>query len=179
MKICEEDLNLREIEKSDIPTIVALEKELFSDPWTAEVFMEELENRSIFTKKVSGEEKSCKDLYLLEYKSRVIGFFLGWDILGDYTIMNIGVAKEFQGQGLGSFLLSKMIEMAIDLESLALYLEVRISNIAAHRLYSRFGFHEIGRRKNYYSHPQEDAIVMKLDLDVNEEMMDKLLSDIL
>ncbi len=179
MNIKEEDLSLREIEKADISQILAIEEDLFSDPWTAEVFLEELESKSLFTKVIAGQIKSCKHNYLLEYKEKIVGFFLAWEIYGEYSIMNIGVSKEFQGKGFGTYLLTKLIEKAIEFECLNIYLEVRQSNIPAIKLYKKFEFKEIARRKDYYSCPQEDALIMRLDLDVDGEKMDSLLAEIL
>lgn len=179
MDIKEEDLILREICKDDIPQILSIEEELFSDPWTAEVFNEELETRSQYTMQIAGQIKSCKHNYLLEYRKDIVGFFLGWVIYGEYSIMNIGVRKKFQRKGFGTYLLTKLIEKAIEFKCLTIYLEVRAGNASAINLYKKFKFEEIGTRKNYYSSPQEDAIVMRLDLDVDGEKMDKLLAEIL
>jgi ribosomal-protein-alanine N-acetyltransferase len=166
MNIREEDLTLREIQSADIPAILVIEEELFSDPWSAEVFLEEIESKNLFTKLVQGKERFCKHNYLLEYKGEVVGFFLAWAIHDEYSIMNIGVTKRQQRKGFGTYLLTKLIEMAIDFECLTIYLEVRAGNKSAINLYQKFYFQEIGRRKNYYSSPVEDALVMRLDLGI-------------
>jgi len=172
MDIRKEDLCLRKVTKSDIPQIMEIELELFADPWSPEIFQEELENSNIFTKEINGISFSCKHNYLLEYQEQVLGFVLGWAICDEYSIMNIGVRKKYQKQGLGSFLLSKVIEKAIELECFTIYLDVRKSNFPAIKLYEKFKFEKIGLRKHYYQNPFEDAVVMKLDLETTDKMMD-------
>jgi ribosomal-protein-alanine N-acetyltransferase len=93
--------------------------------------------------------------------------------------MNIGVSKKYQKLGLGSFLLDKLIGKALELECFTIYLEVRISNLPAIKLYEKFKFEKIGIRKKYYQNPEEDGVLMKLALVDHETMMDSLLESIL
>lgn len=164
MNITEADLCLRKIEEADIAAIVKLEEELFADPWDARVFREEIAQRSEFYKEVGGEKKETKHSYLLEYQGEIVGFFLGWAIFDEYTVMNIGISKRYQGRGLGSYLFRHLLVKAAELYCFTIYLEVRVSNISAIKLYKKFHFENIGIRKGYYQHPLEDARVMSLDL---------------
>ena len=79
-------------------------------------------------------------------------------------ITKVAVAKDAQGQGIGSMLMKELISRAPELGVAKIFLEVRESNEAALRLYKKFGFEQIGIRKNYYTSPLEDAISMKLEL---------------
>ncbi|MBI9030722.1 ribosomal protein S18-alanine N-acetyltransferase [bacterium] len=179
MEIREEDLKLREMTEADIPTIVEIEQELFSLPWTTDIFLEEIASRDQFYQVINGKKLTCKHNYLLELRGEIVGFFLGWAIYGEYSLMNIGVTKRYQNLGLGSFLLHQVIEKALELECFDIYLEVRESNISAQKLYRKYGFKEISIRKDYYFEPTENALVMRLDLDVSGEKMDALLDEIL
>lgn len=78
--------------------------------------------------------------------------------------MNIVVAPEMRGRGIGRFLLKKMIEEGISSGSGSVWLEVRPSNLAARKLYGRMGFREVARRRRYYRDTSEDALVMALEL---------------
>ncbi len=69
------------------------------------------------------------------------------------------------GRGIGSGLLSRMLQVAEDSGVRSLYLEVRESNGRAREMYARRGFHEIGVRKGYYEGPREDARVLKKSLE--------------
>jgi ribosomal-protein-alanine N-acetyltransferase len=70
------------------------------------------------------------------------------------------VAYEYRRQGVASLLMDALIQEAIALEMIGLTLEVRVNNKAALSLYNNFGFVIEGYRKNYYSHPNEDAAIM-------------------
>ena len=72
----------------------------------------------------------------------------------------MAVRPELRGRGLGTHLLESIVEEARHLGAASLTLEVRRSNVAAQRLYAKSGFHEAGVRKNYYTQPVEDALVL-------------------
>ena len=72
-------------------------------------------------------------------------------------IIDIGIRKDRQGEKIGSRLLAYMLD---DLKGKRVFLEVRESNAPAIGLYKKFGFQKIGMRKNYYDHPEENAVVM-------------------
>lgn len=86
---------------------------------------------------------------------------------GEAHILNLCVAPEYQGQGLGRFLLEHFVGVARAAGTGLLLLEVRVSNAAALGLYLRSGFSELGRRPAYYpaKNGREDAIVLGLNLD--------------
>ena len=78
--------------------------------------------------------------------------------------MKMAVHPEMRGDGLGFFLLARMIEEGRSQRAEKVWLEIRISNNAARGLYEKAGFREVGRRRGYYSHGKEDAIVMALNI---------------
>ena len=89
---------------------------------------------------------------------RVAGFLVSRDVAGDEKeILNLAVAPEFRRQGVAKALLFSCLEGF----SGVVILEVRESNLAARSFYQELGFQELGRRPNYYSSPDETAIVMK------------------
>jgi ribosomal-protein-alanine N-acetyltransferase len=100
-----------------------------------------------------------------ECEGQVVGFLVGHDLyaggdseLPEREILNLGVLPSHRGLGIGRALLE------YELREPAMYiLEVRESNLAAQRLYRRFGFEEIGKRTYYYESPRENAIVMRLE----------------
>ena len=89
---------------------------------------------------------------------------LGYVVLqcsGDEAeLINIAVRKGKRKLGIGSALLSKTVDVAVGLDVKKLFLEVRSSNQQAISLYERFGFDQVGMRKNYYSNPREDAQIL-------------------
>lgn len=78
---------------------------------------------------------------------------------GEWEIENIVVATEFLRQGIADRLMQALIEQAEALATSRILLEVRESNRPARRLYQKHAFGEVGRRRNYYNHPLEDAIL--------------------
>lgn len=93
-------------------------------------------------------------LYLTE-KQELLGFLAVQDLAGELEITQIAVKKDYQGQGLASQLMNTLSD-----RSEPVFLEVRESNKAARGLYEKFGFREVGLRKNYYQNPVEAAVLM-------------------
>ncbi|MNN63307.1 ribosomal-protein-alanine N-acetyltransferase [compost metagenome] len=87
-------------------------------------------------------------------------------ILDEAHLLNITVKPESQGRGLGLRLLEHLMQRASELKAAECFLEVRESNQSAYRLYERYGFNEIGRRRGYYPAVggREDALVMACTL---------------
>jgi [ribosomal protein S18]-alanine N-acetyltransferase len=96
----------------------------------------------------------------------LVGFSLVQQIVDEVSLLDICIAPEHQGQGLGRQLMAQLIRDAISREALVIMLEVRESNLGAIHLYQSLGFVEVSRRKNYYQTPigNEDAILMDLAL---------------
>lgn len=139
----------------DIPEIAAIELESFSDPWTKDLLMSELSrDMGIFlTAKKDG---------------KIVGYIIGIEDGETAFIENIAVAKSARRDGVGTALMAYfLLGLPQTVESVSL--EVRESNAVAQALYSRFGFKEVGRRKNLFSAPREDGIVMIMDLERKKE----------
>jgi ribosomal-protein-alanine N-acetyltransferase len=98
---------------------------------------------------------------------RLLGYFLVMQVVDEAHLLNVAVAEEWQGQGLGRFLLNQSVACARGLGMESMLLEVRPSNVRALGIYERYGFEQIGRRKGYYpaaDQQREDAIVMRYTL---------------
>ena len=90
----------------------------------------------------------------------IIGFAGFWLMAGEAHLTNIAVREHSRRQGVGESLLISIFELATELEASIITLEVRTSNIAARRLYSKYGFSQVGLRRGYYSDNMEDAVLM-------------------
>lgn len=141
-----QNLNIRRMEERDIPDVARLERENFSNPWTAAMLEEEL-------------NLECSTYFVADLDGAVIGYGGLQNILGEGYITNIAVSAEFRRRGVASEVLKKMFEEPLEFLSL----EVRAGNFAAIALYERFGFLPCGRRKGYYTNPTEDAIIMTVE----------------
>ncbi|WP_162012381.1 ribosomal protein S18-alanine N-acetyltransferase [Streptococcus sp. S784/96/1] len=95
--------------------------------------------------------------YFFEYTDgQLSGFLSIQNLVGELEITNIAVRKEYQGQGIAKRLMEQLDE-----RSETVFLEVRESNLPAQALYQKYHFKMIGRRKEYYHNPIEDAILMR------------------
>ncbi|SFB06535.1 ribosomal protein S18-alanine N-acetyltransferase [Clostridium frigidicarnis] len=142
-------INVEIIEFTDkyIDDVTEISKLSFKIPWSRESIEKELKNP--FSKYV-----------LAKVDNEIIGFGGMWFIVDEGHITNIAVHSKFRGLGIGSALLSSLINICKECNGVAMTLEVRFSNIAAQALYSKFGFKNEGVRKKYYSDNGEDAIIM-------------------
>jgi ribosomal-protein-alanine N-acetyltransferase len=131
--------------------ILEIENLSFSVPWSLNGFLQELEN-------------PVSQLWALLSDKVVLGYFCFWAVREEMQLLDLAVHPEYRNRGHGSFLLKKMIDLALLNGISRIWLEVRASGSSARRLYEKFGFAESGRRKNYYTDPAEDAIVMSLAL---------------
>ena len=137
--------------------IAALEKICFSTLWSRAMLAEELDN-------------ACSAfLTALDEDGRVIGYAGLQVVLDEGYIANIAVRPEDRQKGVASQLLQVFIDFARGNKLAFLTLEVRPSNTAAIVLYGHHGFRTAGRRKNYYEHPKEDALIMTLEFDYGTE----------
>ena len=98
---------------------------------------------------------------MAEWGDQLAAYAILWKVLDEGELANIAVRKDLRGRGIGSGLLSRILEVAEDSGVRSLYLEVRESNEVAREMYARRGFQEIGVRKGYYVGPSEDARVLK------------------
>lgn len=92
--------------------------------------------------------------YLYDHQD-LIGFLAIQNLVDELEITQIAIKKAYQSRGLGDQLMAQLSDRR---ESI--FLEVRASNEAARALYAKYGFVQVGKRKNYYQNPAEDAILM-------------------
>ena len=138
------------LKKEFIPEIAQIEKLCFSDPWSEE-----------------GLEKLLEDGYvcLLALVDGVVAGYVGmYFVLDEGNIINVATHPSYRRCGLAKALLKRLDEVSFELNLRELYLEVRLGNESAKALYASDGWEVIGMRKNFYSRPTEDAVLMKKEL---------------
>lgn len=128
--------------------VAELERICFSTPWSRNMLAEELEN------------DLAALLVALDDTGRVAGYAGLQVVLDEGYITNVAVRPECRRQGVAGKLLQVFLNFAEANHLAFLTLEVRASNYDAIALYGSRGFRSMGRRKNYYEHPKEDAIIM-------------------
>ncbi|MBU0951676.1 MAG: ribosomal protein S18-alanine N-acetyltransferase [Elusimicrobia bacterium] len=131
--------------EADISQIVEIENESFPDPWSKEKFRQELVLKFsyFFTAKI-GEE--------------ITGYIGLWHIADEGNIVSLAVKKNRRKEGIASQLLGHVMNFAHQKGILDLYLEVRLKNLPAQNLYTKFGFEAVYKRTAYYG--DDDALVM-------------------
>jgi len=143
-------MKVRKITLDDLPGVLELEHLLFTDDaWSEETYRSEL-----------ADPNGTRHYVLIEDD----GVIAGWAGLaasgGQGDVLTIGVRPELQGRGLGSTLLTALLDEAADRGCGEVFLDVRADNERARGLYERRGFKAIGVRKRYYQPSGVDAIVM-------------------
>ncbi len=131
-----------------ISQIAGLERQCFSAPWDERSVESELHN-----------ELSC---WLVALEGDIVAGYVGSQtVLGETDMMNIAVHPDYRRRGIAQALVGALIEKLKERGSHCLTLEVRASNVPAKALYEKLGFAQVGRRKNYYRAPKEDADILR------------------
>ena len=135
--------------EKDMPRIMEIESEAFSFPWTQGGLLSEVNNDHAF--------------FALAVEDDVIlGFAILRKTAGEGELLQIAVASEYRRRGVGDALMEAVLSWAWSYGVTRVHLEVRESNEAALALYEKYSFTRVGRRKEYYILPVEDAISMEL-----------------
>jgi len=144
-------ISFRPMTEADIETVLKIEYAAFSHPWTRGIFLDSIKSY---------------DCWVMFEGSQQVGHGVINVIIDEAHLLNITVKPESQGHGLGLRLLEHLMRRAMALNAGECFLEVRASNQSAYRLYERYGFNEIGRRRDYYpaAGGREDALVMACTL---------------
>ena len=140
---------VRQMEANDIDRIMEIEKKSFVAPWSKTMFEE-----TIFSPISQG--------LVIEHNNIIIGYIVFYTVDVEAHIMNLAVNPTERKQGYARQLLDHALMFFREKNISECYLEVREHNRDAQRLYERFGFEVIGRRKKYYPETGEDALVMQL-----------------
>ena len=140
-------ISFRPMTEADLDAVVKIEYAAFSHPWTRGIFTDVLKSY---------------DCWLMFEGQQQVGHGVIQMILCEAHLLNITVKVESQGRGLGLKLLEHLMQHAQSRGAKECFLEVRASNQSAYRLYERYGFNEVGRRRDYYPAVggREDALVM-------------------
>ena len=135
------------MEYEDITAVSDIEKESFSDPWSENSFFAHL-------------SLSYSRSFVIKFLDKPVGYICCEHLIDDMCLLNIAVDKTMRRRHLADKLMTMIIDLCEYMGVLSLTLEVRESNISAQKLYTKYGFKNEGRRKNYYSKPIEDAFIM-------------------
>lgn len=128
-----------------------LEKRCFSSPWEFEEY----------EKSRQREDFSCLCAYT---DGEFSGFLMAFHVLDECHLLDIATEEKFRRRGVGAALIRELMKRAGEKDGSVIYLEVREKNQAARGLYEKLGFVPVGKRKDYYKYPTDDAVLYTLTL---------------
>ncbi len=162
-------LVLRPMNLSDLPKVEALDRDSFLTPWPQDAFRYEL---------TSNPHSICwiAELTTSGLKPILVGSIVVWLVVDEAHVATLAVSDAFRRHGVARQLLAQALAVAYESGARQALLEVRESNQAAQKLYTQFGFEEVGIRKAYYHDTHEDAILMTL-MELNPDRLAELLTD--
>ena len=140
---------IRRMEKRDLPQVEAIEISLFSDAWSEQGFEDTL-----------NLPYAISLVAIAEAEDTILGYIIMYVSFEEGEISNVAVAKSAQNRGIGSALMQAILDKGLEESVTRFILEVRVSNTPAIALYKKFGFTEIGIRRDFYEKPREDALIM-------------------
>lgn len=141
-------MNIVPMDSGHVPQVAALEKICFPDPWSE--------------RSVASELSNPLSLWLVALaQGEVIGYVGSQTVPPESDMLNLAVAPAARRQGVGRALVNALTAALAQRGSRSLSLEVRAANAAALALYRSLGFCQVGRRKNYYVNPREDALILR------------------
>lgn len=144
-------ISFRRMTINDLDAVLDIEFAAYSHPWTRGIFIDSL---------------NSYECWLMFDGSQQVGHGVINLIIDEAHLLNLTIKPQNQGRGLGYLLLERLMQRSLELKAGECFLEVRASNQTAYRLYERYGFNEIGRRRDYYPAVggNEDALVMACTL---------------
>lgn len=136
-------MTLTDFEPRHLDGVWEIEKECFAHPWSREDLAAQIENEQSHFAVAVDEDGT------------VAGYAGVQIICGEGYITNVAVLPRYRRKGIAKALMLKIMENEMDF----LTLEVRKSNVPAIKLYEKLGFYKVGERRNFYSDPEEDALL--------------------
>ena len=149
------EYSIRDAAAADLGALEAMERACFSDPWSREVLAAQLPD-------------ARHEFLVAERDGLLLGYIAMMCVLDEGDVSNVAVAPEARRRGVGRALLAGMLARARKRALSTVTLEVREHNAAAIALYGAAGFEPVGRRRGYYEHPREDAVLMTLWMNKEE-----------
>ena len=155
-------LTIRPMGIADLEAVQRIERASFTTPWPPQAYRQELETNRLAH-------------YLVgQLGDEVVAYGGIWLMVDEAHITTFAVHPRYRRRRIGERLLLAMIDLSADRHAREATLEVRLSNIAARRLYEKYGFRPVGIRPRYYSDDQEDALIMTTEPLSSPAMVDRV-----
>ncbi len=144
-------ISIRRLELADLDAIEQIERASYPTPWSRSMFVSEL------------AKPSSLSIGAVHDDGSLAGYLILSRYVDAWHVMNVAVAEKHRRLGIASAMLQSLFDVTKDEAERGYTLEVRVSNLAAIRLYERFGFVQRGIRRGYYTDNREDALIMWRD----------------
>jgi len=149
---------------ADVPTVAAIEKAVFTSPWSPHAFIYDLSRRQdsyyLVARYLPWESRPDRPADSTVVDRSIMGYVGAWFVIDELHIATIAVRPEWRRRGVGELLFQHMLRWAIHRGAVCATLEVRRTNLTAQGLYLKYGFEFVGCRRRYYSDNGEDALLM-------------------
>ena len=143
--------SVRDMQVSDLPAVIAIERASFTSPWSEDSVLSELYSSQSLTRVAVINES-------------IVGYIIAKQVIDEGQLLDVAVKPECRQRGAAELLMRDLISGMKMKRVVKIFLEVRATNVAAIRLYEKFGFTTISTRRDYYKNPVEDAYIMMVEL---------------
>jgi [ribosomal protein S18]-alanine N-acetyltransferase len=160
LKLTPQRVSVSPMNEHDLLEVVEIEQNSGLSRWGWNAYHAELhgENRNLMW------VARLAELSAAEAGALIAGYVVARLVAGELHINNLAVRQGHRQQGIGTALLSRVLDQAKCADGFVAFLEVRAGNAVAQAFYEKFGFRAIGRRRDYYPEPREDALIMSLEM---------------
>jgi ribosomal-protein-alanine N-acetyltransferase len=150
------------MELADVASVEAIEHASFSAPWPPNAYRTELQTNRL------------AHYLVIRVGPQIVGYAGLWLMVDEAHVTTFAIHPDWRRRRLGERLLIALLDIALERQAAEATLEVRLSNLAARRLYEKFGFRPVGIRPRYYTDNNEDALIMTTDRLSSPEMRNRL-----
>ena len=155
-------LRIEGMRLADIPEVQAIERASFTAPWPPQAYRSELETNRLA-------------MYLVgRIDGKVVAYAGTWLMVDEAHITTFAVHPAWRRRRIGERLLLAVLDLSLERGAREATLEVRLSNLAARRLYEKYGFRPVGLRPHYYTDNGEDALIMTTEALLSGPMRERL-----
>jgi len=155
-------LRIRPMTIPDLSAVQLIERASFTTPWPPHAYRQELETNRL------------AQYLVAQLGDEVVAYAGVWLMVDEAHVTTFAVHPRFRRRRIGERLLLALLDLALARHAREATLEVRLSNLAARRLYEKYGFRPVGIRPRYYSDNQEDALIMTTEPLASPEMRDRV-----
>ena len=146
------EIDLAPMREIDLDEVLRIERASFSSPWSRKMFQAEF----------AATPFSFSWVVRAKGETRIIGYLCFWVVFDEVHLVNLAIDPEYRRKGVGEETVRRALKLGQAPGGRTAYLEVRVSNHAAVNLYKKIGFAQYGVRRDYYTDPKEDALLLSL-----------------